>query len=215
MVEVVINMVKKTKTKIHFCHINTALDLKQIVKAKEENLPITCGVTPHHLFLTENDVKRLGTFGKMKPPLATKKDQDFLWKNLKYIDVVESDHAPHTVDEKRGDPAPFGTPGLETTLPLLLTAVSQKRLMIKDVIRLCHANPAKIFKIKTDPKTKIEIDLNSEFLILNSELHTKCGWSPFNGWEVKGKVKKVFLRGKKAFEDGKILVKPGSGKVIS
>ena len=120
---------------------------KQIIKTKNDNLNITCGVTPHHLFLTEKDVKRLGPFGKMKPPLESKQNQDFLWKNLKFIDVIESDHAPHTVEEKRGEVPPFGVPGLETTLPLLLTAVSENELTINDIIRLCHTNPARIFGI--------------------------------------------------------------------
>jgi len=214
MLDIVIKLAKKLGNKVHVCHISIIEDLKQIINAKEKGLKITCGVTPHHLFLAEHDVKRLGPFGKMKPPLQSKKDQEFLWKNLKYIDVIESDHAPHTIEEKRGKVPPFGVPGLETTLPLLLTAVSEKRLNIKDIIRLCHTNPAKIFNIKTDPETKIEIDPNSSFIIHNSSLFTKCGWSPFNGWKIKGRVKRVFIRGKKVFENGKILAKKGSGKVI-
>ena len=214
MLDVVIKLVKKFRNRVHICHISTTEDLQQVIKAKRKGLKITCGVTPHHLFLTEKNVKRLGPFGKMKPPLQSKKDQDFLWKNLKFIDVVESDHAPHTIEEKRGEATPFGVPGLETTLPLLLTAVSEKRLNIKDIIRLCYTNPAKIFNIKTDLKTKIIVDLNSPFIIHNSSLFTKCGWSPFEGMKVKGKVTRVFIRGKKVFENGKILAKKGSGKII-
>ncbi len=213
-VDYVIKLVKKLDNKVHFCHISTASDLEQIIKAKNEGLPISCGVTPHHLFLTENDVKKLGPFAKMKPPLRSKKDQTFLWKNLEFIDVIESDHAPHTIEEKGEKTIPFGVPGLETTLPLLLTAVSEKRLSMDDILRLCYSNPAKIFRIKTDSRTKIIIDLNSSFIIHNSSLFTKCGWSPFDGWKVKGKVEKVFIRGKKIFENGKILAKPGTGKVI-
>ena len=211
----VIRIARRTKTKIHVCHVCSKNELGKIIEAKEMGMEITCGVTPHHLFLTEKDIKRLGSFAKMKPPLGTKTDQDFLWKNLKFIDVVESDHAPHTIEEKNSINSPFGVPGLETTLPLLLTAVSQKRLNIEDVIRLCHTNPSRIFNIKTDPKTKIIIDLNSSFIIHNSSLFTKCTWSPFNGWKVKGKVQKVFIRGKKVFENGKILVKPGFGKILT
>jgi carbamoyl-phosphate synthase/aspartate carbamoyltransferase/dihydroorotase len=222
-VEDVINIVKKVKIPTHFCHISRTDQLKMILKAKEEGLPVTCGVTPHHLFLTEKDAKILGPFAKMKPPLSSKKDQDFLWKNLSYIDVIESDHAPHTIEEKQSNKPPFGVPGLETTLPLLLTAVSEKRLAIEDIIRLCYRTPAKIFGIKTDSKTKIEVDLNWKFEIArpersrggNLKFHTKCGWSPFNGWKVKGKVKRVFIRGEKVFEDDKILAKPGFGKVVS
>lgn len=214
-VEYVIKLAKKLKTRIHFCHISTKKDLEQIIEAKEDGLPITCGVTPHHLFLTEDDVKTLGPFGKMKPPLRNKKDVDFLWKNLKAIDVVESDHAPHTRKEKTEKfSIPYGVPGLETALPLLLTAVLENRLTLDDIIRLCHTNPAKIFGIKTDPDTKIEVDLNSEFLILNSNLHSKCAWTPFDGWKVKGKIEKVYLRGEKVFEDNQILARPSFGIVL-
>ncbi len=215
MLDVVIRLTKKLGNKIHICHISTTSDLKQIIQAKENSLPITCGVTPHHLFLTENDVKKLGPYGMMKPPLRSKKDQDFLWRNLKYIDCIESDHAPHTIEEKGSSKPIFGVPGLETTLPLLLTAVSEKRLTIDNIVRLCHTNPAKIFGIKTDPKTKIEIDIDTSYFILHTSLFTKCGWSPFDGWKIKGKVKRVFIRGVKVFEDGKVLVKPGFGRVLT
>jgi carbamoyl-phosphate synthase/aspartate carbamoyltransferase/dihydroorotase len=215
MVEDVINIVRKTKIPTHFCHISLASELQMIISAKEQETPVTCGVTPHHLFLTENDAKILGPFGQMKPPLSSKKDQDFLWKNLSYIDVAESDHAPHTKEEKQSDSPPYGVPGLETTLPLLLTAVSEQRLTIEDIIRLCHKNPAKIFKIKTDPETKIEVDIHQSYIINPKSFFTKCHWSPFDGIKVKGKVKRVYIRGKKVFENGKILVEPGFGKVLT
>ena len=221
-VEFIIELVKKTGKKVHFCHISTKKDLEQIISAKQNNMPVSCGVTPHHLLLTEQDAKTLGPFGKMKPYLKSKKDVAFLWKNLHYIDVVESDHAPHTIEEKRGNPPaggpPFGVPGLETTLPLLLTAVSEHRLYLDDIIRLCYKNPVRIFNIKRSNDiyhhSAIEINLLTSFIIHNSELKTKCGWSPFDGWKVKGKVERVFLRGKKVFENGKILAKPGSGMMI-
>lgn len=216
-VEYVIKLVSKIRTKIHFCHISTRKDLEQITEAKEKGLPITCGVTPHHLFLTEQDAKTLGPFGKMKPPLRSKKDVEFLWKNLKTIDVVESDHAPHTIEEKQDQNPPFGVPGLETTLPLLLTAVSENRLSIDDIIRLCFTNPTKIFVRRPaglSLETKIEVDLHKSYTIKYESLKTKCGWSSFEGWKVKGKVEKVYLRGKKVFEDGKILANPGFGNVL-
>ncbi len=210
----VINLSKKMGNKIHICHISSKDDLKKIITAKEDGLRISCGVTPHHLFLTEKDVENLGSYGRMKPPLRSKKDQDFLWKNLKYIDVVESDHAPHTIEEKDSNNPPFGVPGLETTLPLLLTAVNDKRLKIDELTRLCFESPSRIFGIKTDPKTKIEVDLDRSYMIDNKSLFTKCGWSPFAGMKVKGKVERVFLRGKKVFENEKILAKPRSGHLL-
>lgn len=209
----VLNLVRRTQNRVHFCHISTQGDLEQIIKAKEENLAVTCGVTPHHLFLSENDLKTLGPFGKMKPPLRSKKDVHFLWKNLDHIDVIESDHAPHTIEEKKTN-VPYGVPGLETTLPLLLTAALKKRLTIEDIIRLCHKSPARIFGIKTDPNTKVIVDLNSPFTIHNSSLFTKGCWSPFEGWKLKSKVNTVFIRGQKVFDNSKILVGPGFGKTI-
>jgi dihydroorotase len=209
-----INLTREIGNRIHICHVNRAFDLKQVIKAKERGLRITCGVTPHYLFLTDQDAKRLGPYGKMKPPLQNKHNQDFLWNNLKFIDIIESDHAPHTIEEKEGEAPPFGVPGLETTLPLLLTAVSEKRLTTNDIVRLCHIGPSEIFGIKTDQQTRIEIDLDAKNSIRNASLLTKCKWSPFNDWKVKGKVRRVFIRGKKVFEDGKILAKPGSGKIL-
>lgn len=210
----VLNLVRRTQNRVHFCHISTQGDLEQIIKAKEENLAITCGVTPHHLFLSENDLKTLGPFGKMKPPLRSKKDVHFLWKNLDNIDVLESDHAPHTIAEKKTN-ASYGVPGLETTLPLLLTAALKKRLTIEDIIRLCHKSPARIFGIKTDLNTKVIVDLNSPFTVHNSSLFTKGCWSPFEGWKLKGKVNTVFIRGQKVFDNSKILANPGFGKIIA
>lgn len=210
----VLKVVEETGKRLHVCHVSNQTQLSLIIKTKEKKLPITCGVTPHYLFLTENDIKSLKSFGLMKPSLGSKTDQNFLWKNLKYVDVIESDHAPHTIEEKKSDKPPFGVPGLETTLPLLLTAVSEKRLTIDDIVRLCFTNPKKIFSIPTDKKMFVEIEEKKEYVIDNKNLKTKCGWSPFNGWKVKGKIKRVYMRGKKVYENGKILVKLGWGRTI-
>ncbi len=208
---------KETKHPTHICHVSSKKELTKIIQFKKEGLPITCGVTPHHLFLTEDDLKKAGPYGLMKPSLKTKHDQEYLWKNLQFIDIVESDHAPHTIDEKESVKPPFGVTGLETTLPLLLTAVAEKRLTINDIIRLCYTNPAKIFNIKFDysnNQTKVEVDLSRKYTIKNENLFTKCKWSPFNGWKAKGKVDTVFIRGIKVFENDRILTNPGSGKII-
>lgn len=215
ILETLLAVVKKTRKRVHICHVSNEIQLKLIIKAKKNNLPITAGTTPHHLFLTENDVKVIGTLAMIKPRISKKSDQNFLWENLKWIDLIESDHSPHTIEEKRSVNFPTGFPGLETTLPLLLTAVSEKKLTLDRLVELCFENPKKIFNIKTNKNTFIEIDEKEEYIIDNKNLKTKCGWSPFHGWKVKGKVKKVFIRGKKVFENGKLLVDPGFGKVIS
>lgn len=214
-----LKVTRKNPKPTHICHVSSKDELSQIMRAKEEGLPITCGVTPHHLFLTEGDENELGSYGKMKPSLKSSQDVEFLWNNLDSIDIIESDHAPHTKEEKDSDNPPFGVPGLETTLPLLLTAVYEGKLTLDDVIRLCHTNPAKIFNIDcsdySNNRTYIEVDETEEYEIRNEDLKTRCGWSPFDGKKVKGKVKSVFIREIKVFEDGKILAKKGSGKIIS
>jgi carbamoyl-phosphate synthase/aspartate carbamoyltransferase/dihydroorotase len=210
----VIEVAKQTQKRIHICHISSENELTIVMNAKEQGIPITCGVTPHHLFLTEADATLLNQFGMMKPVLKTKKDVEFLWKNLKSIDIIESDHAPHTQKEKQSDQDHYGVPGLETTLPLLLTAVSQNRLTIEDVIRLCYEGSSHIFGIVHDDTTSIEIDQHATYEITNQNLFTKCKWSPFNEWKVKGKIQKVFIRGEKVFENGTLLAKPGSGHIL-
>jgi carbamoyl-phosphate synthase/aspartate carbamoyltransferase/dihydroorotase len=138
------------------------------------------------------------------------------------IDCFATDHAPHTVEEKDSDNPPPGFPGLETLLPLLLTAVddgpfgrAQGRLLtLDDIIQKSVINPRKIFHIPEQPETWIEVDEDAIYEIKASEQFTRCGWTPFEGWKVKGKVRKVVLRGKVAFEDGKILVEQGYGRNV-
>lgn len=210
----VLEVVRKHPRPIHLCHMSTAFELQKVIEAKNEGFPVTCGVTAHHLFLTEDDAKTLGPFGMMKPVLKSRKDVDFLWRHLSAIDILESDHAPHTIEEKQNTPTPFGVPGLETTLPLLLTAVSEDRLTLDELIRLCHTGPATIFHMPTDKQTYSEIDLEATYEIKNENLFTKCKWTPFDGWKVKGKIRKVVLHGVDAFVGGNIVVPSGTGRLI-
>lgn len=213
-IEMVLEAVKQTGHKTHICHVASKFELQKIIAAKERGLPITCGVTPHHLFLTTDDEKLLGSFGKMKPPLQSRRDVDFLWKHLAVIDMIESDHAPHTIAEKQSANPPYGVPNLETTLPLLLTEVARGKLTIEDVIRLCHTGPKTCFHVLIHHNTNVEVDLDAAYEIKNENLFTKCKWSPFDGWKVTGMIRRVTLRGEEVFEDGKILAKPGFGQLL-
>lgn len=213
--DLVLDVLKKNPRPIHLCHMSTSYELNRVMDAKKSGLPVTCGVTPHHLFLTKDDEARLGPLGQMKPPLQSREDVAFLWKHLKAIDMIESDHAPHLLSEKKSGTPYFGVPGLETTLPLLLTAAQENKLTIDDIIRMCHTNPAKMLHIAVDPRTSTEVDLNEEWKMKNEDLFTKCKWSPFDGWRMKGKVKRVFLRGEKVFENDKLLTLAGSAHVLS
>ena len=203
-----ITLAKKHKNKLHVCHVARKTELELIMKAKEEGMNITCEVGMHHLYLTEDDVKRLGHYGMMRPPLASKEDVDFLRQNIDYIDIIASDHAPHTKAEKDGETVVNGVPGLETSLPLLLQAVNDCKITIEKVIELTNKNPRKIFGIPEQPDTYVEVDMDEEWTIKNEGLYTKCAWTPFNGMKIKGKIKKTVLRGQAVFENGIIIGGP-------
>lgn len=204
------------KRRIHFCHVSLKEEVELIKKAKELGMRVSCEVTPHHLFLTENNAKKLGPYGIMKPPLRTQQDVDSLWQGIRQgvIDIIATDHAPHTKKEKESPKPPFGVPGLETALPLLLTAVHKKWITLEKVIELYCENPRKIFNLPKQKDTYIEVDLHKKWEIKNENLKTKCGWSPFNGEIVYGKVEKVVLRGANVYKNKKILIKPGFGLKI-
>lgn len=213
-IDLALQMASKYGAKLHVTHVNNRESLEKIISAKKDNSNITCDATPHHLFLTEDYLKKNRGFGLVKPALPSQQDQDYLWANLDKIDCIATDHAPHTLEEKKSLEVPAGMPGLETMLPLLLTAVKNKRITIDDVIRLTNTNPQKIFGIKQADDTCIEVDLEEKYKVENKNLKTKCGWSPFDGWDVYGKVKRVFLRGTKVLEDGEVLANPGFGKQV-
>ena len=209
-----ISIARLLDRRVHICHATTELEIN-IAKGYENG---TCEVTPHHLFLSSSDEKRLGAFGEMNPPLREKREQALLWKSLKRIDMVASDHAPHTKEEKRDGAK--GVPGLETTIPLLLNAVNKKKLKLQDIAKLTSENPARIFGIKK--KGRIEkgydadlmlVDMNEKWIVKGDGLETKCRWTPFEGMKIKGKIKKVLLRGDLIFDEG-ITCKRGIGKRV-
>ena len=203
---------------VHIAHISLKEEVLLIKVAKERGIKVTCEVCPHHLFLSKEDIPAISNGhagrGEVRPRLATKADVDALWENMDVIDCFATDHAPHTIAEKDSDNPPPGFPGLETFLPLMLTAVDQQRLTLDDVIQKMYTNPKRIFNLPDQPETWVEVDENAQYEIKASEGFTRCGWTPFEDWKVKGKVRKVVLRGKTAFEDGKIIVEAGYGKNI-
>ena len=197
---------------VHIAHVSRKEEVILIREAKEKGLKVTCEVCPHHLFLNEADHPRIGEGrSEVRPVLNTADDQAALWENLDVIDCFATDHAPHTLSEKDSKTPPPGFPGLESALPLLLTAVHQERLSIEDIILRFHDNPKQIFDLEEQPDTYIEIDPDIEWQFRAANTLTRCGWSPFEGWQMKGKVQKVVLRGREAYANGQILVNPGYG----
>jgi len=211
---------------VHIAHISLKEEVLLIKAAKERGIKVTCEVAPHHLFLTQDDIPAIAGAGlrpapagakgrgEVRPRLATKEDVDALWQNLDVIDCFATDHAPHTLAEKDGESPPPGFPGLETMLPLFLKAVDVGRMTFDDLIQKMVINPRKIFSLPGQPETWVEVDQDATYEIRAAEMHSRCGWTPFEGWKVKGRVMRVVLRGREAFNDGILVVEPGYGRNV-
>jgi dihydroorotase len=207
-------------TPLHIAHVSRRSEIELIRAAKDRGHTVTCEATPHHLFLSSDDVPRLGNRGDMRPRLATPDDVAALWENLAYIDIFATDHAPHTLPEKgigaaEMPPAPPpGVPGVETLLPLLLTAVHEDRLSLDDVVRRCVTNPRQIYGLPEQPDTWVEVDVDCRYTLGDEAQQTAVRWTPFAGKVVCGRIEKVTLRGRLVFADAKLLAPPGSGLVL-
>jgi dihydroorotase len=152
----------------------------------------TCEVTPHHLFLSREDLDELGTFGRMNPPLRSENRREALFERVAdgTVDMVATDHAPHTREEKDASiwDAPSGVPGVETALPLLLEEARKDNLSYERVRDLTAANPADVFGLTRKGKVEqglmadlVLVDLDDSRGIRGDDLHSKCGWTPFEG----------------------------------
>ncbi|XP_018117662.1 CAD protein isoform X2 [Xenopus laevis] len=200
---------------VHICHVAKKEEILIIKAAKQKGIKVTCEVAPHHLFLCLNDLEKIGEArGQVRPMLGTREDLESLWENLDIIDCFATDHAPHSVEEKDGPNPPPGYPGLETMLPLLLTAVSEGRLTIDDIIKRLYDNPRKIFSLPVQENTYVEVDLEQEWVIPSHMQFTRSRWTPFAGMKVKGAVRRVVLRGEVAYIDGQVLVPAGYGQDV-
>ena len=214
MVAALAGLAALTESPVHFCHISRAAEIAVIRTGKSRGYPVTCEVTPHHLWLTEADLPRLGSLGIMRPSLATAADRDALWANLDVVDCIATDHAPHTLAEKQDESPPPGVPGLETTLPLLLTAVHEGRLTLERLVELTSTRPRAIFRLPSQPDTYVEVDPQTRWTLPSSGWHTQCDWSPFAGMTVIGRVMRTIVRGQMAYEAGQVLAAPGNGQNV-
>jgi carbamoyl-phosphate synthase / aspartate carbamoyltransferase / dihydroorotase len=212
-IALILQLVARLGRSVHIAHVSRKKDILLIKNAKEKGVAVTCEVTPHHLFLSEDDLPRIGTGrGEVRPALATKADQQALWENLAVIDCIATDHAPHLPAEKDGENPPPGFPGLETALPLLLGAVRERRLTMEDVLRRMVDNPRRIFHIPEQVDTFIDVDFDARWTIRGQYLQSRCLWTPFEGMSVRGRVMEVNLRGRTVYQAPDILVEPGYGK---
>ena len=217
---------EQTDVRLHFCHVSTEEGLNAIAEAKKSGRKVTCEVTPNHLLLSSDDLKRYGQMAIMAPPLRDRSHVDALWKGMENgsVDTLGSDHAPHAQNEKSASSVwdvKVGVPGLETTLPLILTLVKKNRLTITQAVQLLAEKPAEIFGLKD--RGFLEqgknadltiVDFNQQFKIVASKFKSKAKFSPYDGWDVQGKVVKTIVNGQLIFDEGEIVAKAGSGLVF-
>ncbi len=188
-VQKALKLAQKYGTRLVILHTSTREELELIREAKRKEVLVYCEVTPHHLFLEESAYARWGTKVQMNPPLRTADDQKALWEGIydETVDMIGSDHAPHTLEEKSlpYGQAPSGVPGIETMLPLLLTAYHEKKITLERIVALTHRNIINIFELKPFQDVVL-VDMEKTQTVVNSRLKTKCGWSPYEGRELKG-----------------------------
>jgi dihydroorotase (multifunctional complex type) len=221
----ILKLTQGTDVKLHFMHISTKAALEAIAEAKKEERKVTCEVTPNHLMLTSDEVTRMGGLAIMAPPLRSRPDVDALWKGIEdgTVDTLGSDHAPHTLEEKMASSiweVKAGIPGLEVTLPLMLTSVRKNKLTINQVVKLLAEKPAELYGL-TD-RGQLKAGLNADLTIVDykpfkinaSKFKSKAKFSPYNGWDVYGKVAKTIVNGTLVYEDGEIVAKGGVGAVV-
>lgn len=201
------------KTNLHILHISTADEIKMIEKNKDI---CTCEVTPQHLYFSSPDCyDLLGTNAQMNPPIRNKNHQKGLWYgiNNKVVDVIGSDHAPHTIEEKKKKYplSPAGMTGVQTLLPIMLNFVNKNKLQIQDLVRLLAVNPCKIYKIKNKGKISLGydadltiIDMEKQFEITDKWIASKSGWTPYNNVKIKGMPIVTIVNGKVAMRDNEI-----------
>lgn len=211
---------------VHVCHVSTSEGLRAIVREKSRGLSVSCEVTPHHLLLSEKDLKKIGNIALVNPPLRSLSEVLYLRWALEngLIDIVASDHAPHAFKEKDASSVwdvSAGISGIETMLPLMLTMVNKGQISLSTLVKVLSENPSRIFRLKYRGQVAegfyadlVVVDLKREWAIDSTEFYSKARFSPFDGWRVKGKPLKTFVNGVLVMDEGEIVAKPGSGKII-
>jgi dihydroorotase len=221
-VERLLSIQKQMKCRLHFCHMTIASNIETIRAGS--NL-ITSEVTPHHLLLSINSLVRQGWKAWMVPPLRSEANRRALLEAMckGSADVIASDHAPHTIREKKRKPSesPPGVPGLETTLPLMLTLVNKRLMSFSRLVELLARNPARIFSLKS--KGKIQPGFDGDLVLVNmkkrsridsSQFLSKAKYSPFDGTPTVGAVVSTIVGGTPVYRDGELAVRDGAGAVL-
>ncbi len=210
----VVKIAERYNKKIHVLHVTTREEVDFLAMHKKN---VTFETTPQHLTMYAPDCyDKLGTYAQMNPPLRTKEHYDRLWIAIKnnIVDVLGSDHAPHLKENKDKEypNTPSGMPGVQTIFPVMLDHVNNGKLSLQQLINLMCENPCKIFGIKNKGFIKEGFDadltiadMNKEVTIKNEMIASKCGWTPFNNYKVKGFPVGTIVNGHLVMSDGKVV----------
>ena len=209
----ILKLAREARRRIHVLHVTTPAELELLGQHKDI---ATCEVTPQHLTLAGEDAyPRLGTYAQMNPPIRSAAHRDGLWHwlNQGVPDVLGSDHAPHTIEEKAKPypSSPSGMPGVQTLLPLLLDHVAKGRTTLARLIDLTSAGPQRVFGLVGKGRIAAGydadftvVDLKKQWTVEESWLASRCGWSPFTGDQLTGKPIGTIIRGRKVMWDGQL-----------
>jgi dihydroorotase len=211
--QLALDLATRYRHRLHVLHLSTAKEVDLLRRHKPAW--VTAEVTPQHLLLDTSAYTTLGTLAQMNPPLRSPHDCEVLWQGLHdgTLDFIATDHAPHTLAEKaQGYPdSPSGMPGVETSLPLMLTAMQQGRCRLNQVVRWMSSGPAEGYGIVNKGRIQLGydadlvlVDLETVRPVRREELQTKCGWSPFEGWELTGWPTVTLVLGQVAWCQGNI-----------
>ncbi len=219
--ERLIRLAREARAQVHVLHVSTREEMEFLAVAKDV---ATCEATPHHLTLSAEDYPRLGTKLQMNPPVRGPEHRDGIWRGLSQgvVDVLGSDHAPHTLEEKAKPypESPSGMTGVQTLVPIMLDHVAAGRLTLERFVDLTSAGPARIFRIVG--KGRIAAGYDADFTVVDLKrvetirdawIASRCGWTPYDGKTVTGWPVGTIVRGKRVMWEGE-LATPSTGEAV-
>lgn len=217
-----LKLARETNHRVHVLHVTTAEEMALLAAYKDI---ATVEVTPQHLTLTDEIYERIGTLGQMNPPIREKKHQEALWRavNNGLVDIIGSDHAPHTLEEKSQayPKSPSGMPGVQTLVPLMLNHINEGRLTLERFVDLTAAGPARVYQIANKGRIALGydadftlVDLNATRTINNSWIASRCGWTPFDGMTVRGWMTHTVIHGHIVMQEDTVIGTPVGQPVV-
>ncbi|MHB1681909.1 MAG: dihydroorotase [Bacilli bacterium] len=224
----VVLLAQLTGAKVTIAHVSHPFVVDLVQRARERGADLLAEVCPQYMFLDEHKIESRGPFGKFTPPARSESEAGQMIRLLAAgaIDILSSDHAPSTKRQKTSGniwTCHFGLPGVETTLPLMLTAVNQGQISLARVIQAYSETPAR--RLGLFPKKGslsigadadiVLVDMTKKWVIEDENIVSKAGWSPYAGMECIGKPVMTFVRGQLVMKDGKIVTEPGTGRYVT